>query len=212
MPMPPDRTNPNELPEAEFQSWYGPWEPLTVAELRPLLSGIRWWVAGGLAIEAVTGATREHGDIDVAIDVADLEKLRERVPDWQLWHAHAGTLEPLFPGDPLREGRQQLWARRDATGPWILDLLLSRTDGQDWLFKNDHGIRLPLTEAIIHIDRTPYLAPQCVLLHKARLMRDKDRHDFDVTLPHLSPTARAWLAAALDRHLPDHAWRPLLAV
>lgn len=210
--MPQTRTTANDLSEAAFQSWYGPWEPLSLPEIRAVLdgTGIRWWVAGGVAIDAVTGTTRDHGDVDIAIAVSDLDALRAVVPDWQLWHAHAGSLEPLFPGDPLREGREQLWVRRDATQPWILDLLLSPTDGTDWLFKRDHSIRLPLAEAIVHIGGVPYLAPQCVLLYKARLMRDKDKRDFEVTLPHLDADARAWLASALDKHLPEHEWRKRL--
>lgn len=210
--MPQNRTNANNLSEAVFKAWYGPWEPLTLPEIRALMDGteIRWWVAGGLAIDAVTGTSREHGDVDIAIDAADLEALRALVPDWQLWHAHAGTLEPLFPGDSLREGREGLWARRDATLPWIMDLLLSPTDGTDWVFKRDHAIRMPLAEAVVRIDGTPYLAPQCVLLYKARHLRDKDKRDFEVALPHLDSPARAWLAAALDRHLPGHEWRQRL--
>ncbi|ADD44700.1 nucleotidyltransferase domain-containing protein [Stackebrandtia nassauensis] len=206
------RTNANDLPEAELIAWYGPWEPLTLNEIRAVFDGtpVRWWVAGGRVIDAVTGTAREHGDVDVAIAREDLDIVRERVPDWQLWHAHSGSLQPLFPGDPLMEGREGLWVRRDATQPWILDLLLSPTDGVDWIFKRDHSIRLPLSEAVIRIDDMPYLAPQCVLLYKARHMRDKDRRDFDVTLPHLDTAARAWLATALDKHLPGHEWRQRL--
>lgn len=210
--MPQTRTTANDLSEADFRSWYGPWEPLTLPQVRAVLdgTGIRWWVAGGLAIDAVTGTTRDHGDVDVAIATSDLDTLRPLVPDWQLWHAHAGTLEPLFPGDSLREGRKQLWVRRDATLPWILDLLLSPTEGTDWIFEYDHSIRLPLAEVVVRIDETPYLAPQCVLLYKARHLRDKDERDFDVTLPHLDAAARAWLAAALDKLLPGHQWRKRL--
>lgn len=210
--MPQTRTNANDLPEAEFQSWYGPWQPLPLDQIRSILdgTGIRWWVAGGLAIDAATGTTRPHGDIDIAIAANDLDAFRALVPDWQLWHAHAGSLEPLFPGDPLREGREGLWVRRDATLPWILDLLLSPTEGTDWLFKRDHTIRLPLSEAVVHVDGSPYLAPQCVLLYKARHMRGKDKRDFDVTLPHLDAAARTWLADALDKHLPGHEWREQL--
>lgn len=202
----------NDLSDEEFDAWYGRWVPLAPTETAELLagSGVRWWIAGGFAIDAAAGVAREHGDIDVAIDSADLAKLRAHLPQLHLWEAHAGSLTPLLPGNPLTSGREGLWARHDATGPWLFDVLLSPVDGADWVFKRDHEIRMPMSEAILVRDDVPYLAPQLVLLYKARLLRDKDQRDFDLVLPHLDGSARGWLAAALDRHLPGHRWRALL--
>jgi hypothetical protein len=172
---------------------------------------VRWWIAGGCAIDAATGTTRDHDDVDLAIVTQDLPLLQAHAPQLQLWEAFKGSLTPLLPGNRLNNGREQLWARLDATQPWLLDVLLSPIDGDDWLFKKDHSIRLPMSEAIVQHDEVPFLAPQAVLLFKARLMRDKDRRDFAVTLPQLDRRAREWLAAALRRHLPGHEWLPQLA-
>ena len=200
------------MSEDEFLSWYGPWESLTVPGVARLMDGFtgRWWIAGGHAIDAATGTRREHSDVDLVIAADDLARFRAHRPDLQLWEPHNGSLTPLPAGRDLTPGREQLWARRDATRPWLVDILLSPMDGTDWLFKRDHGIRLPAEAAIITREGVGYLAPQAVLLHKAHLLRDKDRRDFDVTVPLLDPTARAWLAAALDRHLPGHEWRDRL--
>lgn len=197
----------NDLTEEQFISWYGPWQPLTVAQIVQLLhdSGIRWWIVGGLAIEAASGVKRAHDDIDVSIARDDLELWRQQL-DLQLWEAHCGSLTPLLPGNRLTEGREQLWARSDATQPWLLDLLLSPIEGEDWVFKRDHSIRMPLSEAVFVKDDVPYLAPEAVLLYKAKLMRDKDNRDFDVMAPKLTRPARTWLADALGAHIPGHQW------
>lgn len=202
----------NDLSEPEFLSWYGPWDPLSPLDAAQLLdgSGVRWWIAGGLAIEAAGGAPRDHSDVDIAIAADDLTILQAHLPDLQLWEAYLGSLTPLLPGNTLTPGREQLWGRRDAAQPWLLDLLLSPINGDEWVFKRDHSIRMPLSSAIIHHDGIPYLAPQAVLLYKAALMRDKDRQDFATTVDLLDEPARVWLDAALGVHLPDHEWRQRL--
>ncbi|WP_147131672.1 nucleotidyltransferase domain-containing protein [Stackebrandtia albiflava] len=193
-------------------SWYGPWDPMTPAAVRDLLAGsdVRWWIAGGHAVDAHTGTRRAHGDIDVAVARDDIPALRRRLAGWHLWEAHDGALKPLHPHHELRPDRHGLWARRDASSPWRLDLLVSAVADEHWLFKNDHGIRIPMPEAVTHHGGIPYLALEAVLLHKSRLMRDKDRRDFTTALPHLSDRARKWLATALERHRPGHEWLPTL--
>ncbi|MGH8795053.1 MAG: nucleotidyltransferase domain-containing protein [Stackebrandtia sp.] len=203
----------NDLSEDEFLAWYGPTESMSLAEIADLFNaaGVRWWVAGGLAAEVFGEVGREHKDVDVALAAADLPKLREHLPpDLRLWEAHSGSLTPLFPGNEVYAECGQLWVRREATSPWLFEILLSAVDGDDWVFKRDHSIRMPLDEAIFRRDGVPYLAPQAVLLHKARLARDVDERDWEACLPRLDPAARAWLAAALEKHLPDHPWRARL--
>jgi hypothetical protein len=45
-----------------------------------------------------------------------------------------------------------------------------------------------------------------VLLFTAKHLRRKDDADSEQLLPHLEPAARAWLAEALARAHPGHAW------
>ena len=209
MITPPTRRVANDLTEAEFIAWYGPWNPMSIPEIVELMSSspVRWWIAGGWAIELETGISRDHDDVDLAINADDLAAFRTTVPDLHLWEAHSGSLTPLLPGNELQEGREQLWARAGATEPWRLDLLLSPVDGQEWVFKRDHSIRMPLDQALrTTADGVSYLAPHIVLLYKARLLRDKDRADFAVAVPRLDADERAWLTDALTRHLGDHEW------
>src|SRR5438067_1346887 len=106
------------MDEAEFQALYGRWEPLTPHQVRDLLADapIRWWIAGGYALELGGAAPRPHDDIDVAVLFDDLPVLRERLSAFHLWEAHDG-LRPLLPGEELRPEREQLWLRRDASEP-----------------------------------------------------------------------------------------------
>lgn len=48
---------------------YGPWAPRTPADVAALLADYpgTWWIAGGWAIEAYTGVTRPHADIDPSV-------------------------------------------------------------------------------------------------------------------------------------------------
>ena len=52
----------------------------------------------------------------------------------------------------------------------------------------------------------PYLAPELVLLFKAKHARPKDQSDFDQTIPHMTPAQRTALARLLARAHPGHRW------
>jgi hypothetical protein len=55
--------------DVQFIRWYGPWAPLTIAQLVDLLDEFEpvWWIAGGWAIERFTCVARPHEDIDVVV-------------------------------------------------------------------------------------------------------------------------------------------------
>jgi len=101
----------------------------------------------------------------------------------------------------------QTWLRETATGSYLLDVFREPHDGETWICRHDETIRLPRSE-IIHRtpDGIPYLAPELVLLFKAKHARAKDQADFDQTIPHLTPTQRMTLAGLLARAHPGHRW------
>jgi hypothetical protein len=193
----------SDLGAEEFQSLYGRWDPLEPAQVAELFSAaaVRWWIAGGRAAR-VGAQARHHEDTDIEVRIDDLGALRKQLSDWDLWEAHDGTLRPLLPGDSLAEGREQLWARRDAQQPWQMDLLLDRSE-DEWAFKRDPRIRVPWSRALHTVDGIPYLRPELALLHKAHLDRPKDRAD--LAAARLDHDARAWLADTLG-HLGHHTW------
>ena len=80
-------------------------------------------------------------------------------------------------------------------------------DGDTWICRRDQAIRLPYSD-IIRRTRSgiPYLAPELVLLFKAKHARPKDQADFDATVPHMTPAQRETLAELLGRAHPGHRW------
>ena len=155
---------------------------------------------------------RPHEDLDVAVPRGDLDPVIARLSGYHLWAAQNGSLTPLRCFARLPENHEQLWVRRDAQSPWVLDLHLQPVDGDDWVFRRDHRIRVPMSTAIQVTDGIPHLAPELALLHKAHLCRPKDDADVAATLPTLSIRARGWLAAAIAVAVPDSPWREQLEV
>ena len=192
-----------------FQELYGPWRPWSPAEVlrRFRDAPFPWWVAGGWAAEAGGAAPRAHEDTDVAVLERDLPAVRDWLSDHHLWEAHDGALRPLRPGAALGPGRQQLWVRRNATSPWVVDLLLTPADGETWIFKRNDTIRLPLENlGWVAPDGVRYLRPEVVLLFKAKLCRPKDEVDFRSLVARLDDGARGWLREAVALAHPGHAW------
>jgi hypothetical protein len=86
-------------------------------------------------------------------------------------------------------------------------------DGGDvWICRRDDRIRRPYVDLIQH-DATglPFMAPEVVLLFKAKASRDKDTTDFTGTLPLLDAGQRQWLVDALALVHPDHPWTAAVA-
>jgi hypothetical protein len=198
----------NELDEASIHRLYGPWQPMAPAEVASLFENapFPWWIAGGWAIEAAGGDSRQHWDTDLVVLRRDLKEVRAWLADFHLWEVEGGTLRPLLPDDRLTSDRDQLWVRHDASSPWLLDLLLTPAEGQQWLYKRDHSVGRPLDDIDHRIDGVPYLRPSIVLLFKAKANRPQDEADLSSVLPQLPEDERRWLAGALRKEQPDHPW------
>jgi len=204
-----------ELGEWELDRVYGPWSASTPSRVARLLgtAAVTWWIAGGWSLEPEpTRPARPHDDVDVAVLRRDVDALREHLAGWHLWEAENGSLRPLLPGDEPSPSSEQLWVRRDAYSPWVMDLLLTPADGADWVFKRDPRIRRPLaTVACRRADGVAYQAPEVTLLLKARAAaegrsRPKDDADLARALPGLALDARRWLRQALEVAEPGHPW------
>ncbi len=205
-------------PEPEdlaFCDVYGDWDPLTPGQLRDLMTGFPapWWVVGGHAIEAFTGARRLHEDIDLVVFADDLPALREQFRGvFHLWSNHGGTFriiddehpEPLHP-------LAQVWMRRDARSPWRVDCPVNPSRDGLWQSKRDEDQVAPLDEVTwVADDGIRYLDPEQVLFYKALQHRTKDAIDLDNTWPLLDDGARSWLRETVRRTYPDHPWQPRL--
>jgi hypothetical protein len=121
--------------------------------------------------------------------------------------AAGGVLEP-WDGCELTAARHQnnVWCRR-AGGPWQLDVTVGEGDDERWVYRRDHSITRPWSEAVRHDEGPAYLAPALQLLFKSSAVRSKDTLDAEQVVPLLEAGGVALLRAQLDR---DHPWRPLV--
>ncbi|GAA4339705.1 hypothetical protein GCM10023086_74890 [Streptomyces venetus] len=197
--------SPGEI-DALHLRWSSCWAPSEVAQQ---LAGIGtpWYVAAGWALDLFRGRqTRAHGDIEIAIQAASFPEVRHRFPGYVFDAVGSGRIwEEATP--EVLAAVHQTWLRDPATGNYLLDVFREPHDGDTWICRRDEGIRLPYSDIIHHTrDGIPYLAPELVLLFKAKHARRKDQSDFNATVPHMSPAQRETLAELLDRVHPGHPW------
>ncbi|MFJ2185042.1 nucleotidyltransferase domain-containing protein [Streptomyces anulatus] len=200
-----DELSPEEI-EALDARWSSSWTPGEVAQ-RLAGIGTPWCVAAGWALDLFRGRqTRDHGDIEIAIPEAGFPEVRARFPGYVFDAVGSGRVwEDASPEELAAV--HQTWLRDPATGNYVLDVFREPHDGDTWICRRDETIRLPYREIVHHTrDGIPYLAPELVLLFKAKHMRPKDRRDFDATVPHLTGAQRATLAELLARVHPGHVW------
>jgi hypothetical protein len=185
------------------------WDPLGLEDVLALMKHFAapWWIGGGWALDLHIGRqTREHADVDVIIRRTDQELLRTLLPAWDIRVAHEGRLEPWTV--PLQSPRHGLWARSDATRGWQVEFLLAETNGDEWVYRRDENVRIPLADVVLRTcDGVPYLRPEVLLLNKSSDVRDRDELDFAAVLRVLDRDAREWLR---DRLPQGHAWRARL--
>jgi len=207
---------PEEVAEEEaFLGLYGPWAALDLDGVRAFFEGLDrpWWLVGGWAVEAFTGVEREHEDIDVSMLACDVPALREFVGDrWHVWTNVSGTLRPLndrWPDLPAPDC--QLWVRRDAESPWVMDMPLSPDVDGMWQSKRMPEHVAPLDEVTwtTH-DGVRVANVEIVLLHKVAPDRPKDRRDLCHALPLLDDRQRTWLHDSIAALYPGHAWLDLI--
>jgi hypothetical protein len=213
-PLP--QTAEEKAEDAAFFRLYGEWAALDPPQLVAFMDGFArpWWILGGWAIEAFTGAQREHEDIDLSILACDVPALRDHVGDrWHLWSNHGGTLRPITDEHPdVLDVRSQIWIRASAHDPWIIDLPITPDRDGLWTNKFLDGHVLPVEEATwVAEDGVRYLNPEIVLFYKARHRRPKDERDLDRALPLLAPDRVAWLRGAIRTLDAEHPWLTRLA-
>jgi hypothetical protein len=191
------------------ETWTMAWTPDQAAEA---LEGVAapWAVAGGWALDLWLGKeTREHEDIEITVPAAFFPEVQARLEahGLRLFDNLNGEVIALEPGQaPRPQGFQVGVTDRDAQG-WRLDIFREPGDARTWVYRRTGELSAPRAWAN---GRTaagiPFVAPQIILLFKAKAMRDKDLGDFARIAPMLPPEDRAWLAASLRIIHPGHPW------
>lgn len=154
-----------------------------VSAVCSLLSSLTvpYWIIGGWAIDLAVGhVTRDHADVDVMV----LERDK---------HALCSDLTEVDVEPARAPGPGRLVLHSD-TLPLPTEVFLSRTDGMSLIYRRGaYSVTRALTDVTRHRDGIPYLAPEVVLLFKARSKAARDQHDVETALPLLDAGQRSWL-------------------
>jgi hypothetical protein len=195
---------------ANSGSSLGTWRAISPTEAAAWLAPlpVRWWFAGGWAIDLHAGAqSRAHGDLDVGILRRDAREVLAAFSSWEVFEANAGRLTRLHAGALPRSSVNSLWCRPAGADQWLLEFLLDDAIGAKWVFRRQPEIRRQLSTIVRHgAQALPYLAPEIQLLYKSRDARARDQADFRLVAPLLDEQARAWLHDALARTDAGHCW------
>lgn len=196
----------NSTQPLSHDAW-SPWHP---QELARRLSGVSqpWCVVGGWALDLWHGIeTRPHEDLEFTILRGDFPNFRTVFADLRLHAAGNGHVEPLADHETPSAGIAQVWCEDVAARCWRVDMMLEDGSPETWVYKRDPAIRQPRREIVHRTDGgVPYLAPEAILLFKAKYRRDKDELDFARALPRLEAAQRQWLKACIAQAHPGHAW------
>lgn len=185
------------------------WDSWTPDEVARRLSSVNvpWAFAAGWALDLFRGSvTREHDDIEITVPAACFDAIRAAFGEYEFDVVGAGRRWPLADRAAF-EFMHQTWLREPDRDVYRLDVFREPHDGDTWICRRDNSIRRPYSQ-VLHrtVDGLPYVAPEVVLLFKARLARPKDEIDFEGAVPLLDPAAKSWLRWALERVHPGHAW------
>jgi hypothetical protein len=169
-----------------------------------------WFVAGGWAIDLFLGErTRDHEDVDIAIARDQQSLARRLMPGWNYQKVvprGEGLVREHWPEDewlslPVHE------IHAESAGGSHLEFLLLERHGDDWVYRRDSRVTLPWRQLAVRSGLgVTALAPEVVLLFKAKGRRERDQADFDVALPRLNGRRRVWLRVALEVAHPEHRW------
>jgi hypothetical protein len=186
------------------------WEPWSPQEVAVRLTGVtaQWAIAGDWALDLFRGGRpRRHAETGIAVLAADFAAIYEALQGFRF------DVVGLEPGrywrvdDPAFARTHQTWVREMDSPIYHLEVLREPHDGDTWIFRRDPAIRVPYSAVVQRSsDGLPFLAPQVVLLLKAKTAREKDDADLDAALRLMSPRAREWLRRAMSRVHPWHPW------
>ena len=165
-----------------------------------------WYIAGGWAVDLYLGReTREHDDIDVVILRKDQFELQRYLTNWAFVKVVDGQRLPWTDRERLDLPVHEVHAT--SRNRARIEFLLNESSGGTWQFRRN----LAVTRQLNHIRAqtstgVPFLAPEIVLLFKAKSPEAKDAHDFDFVHPRLENEPRRWLKDALETCHPGHPW------
>jgi hypothetical protein len=198
-------------------------EVKALLEVAETLGGLRapFYFAGGWAIDLHLGrVTRDHHDIDALVMRRDhlfLHKalkqfsLKKIIPHPDGMPPNRGAIVEWPPGERLELPVHQVNAYLAGESEPAFQVFLAESSDGEWVFRRNPKVRMAISKMGFHpLWGLPYLAPEIVLLFKAKHLEARDRVDFDHALPALSADARQWLRDAIEKTHPGHEWLKVL--
>jgi Aminoglycoside-2''-adenylyltransferase len=164
-----------------------------------------WAVAGGWAVDLfLSRVTRSHHDIEIIVFRQDQEHLHRHLAGWDLRKCvpKQGPISNWLPGEWLALPVHEIHGRDRQSG-FELEILLNEKDATHWIYRRAPQVRRELAKTIVG---GAMLAPEIVLLYKARDHQDKDDRDFRELRCALPGASCTWLASALRQLHPAHDW------
>jgi hypothetical protein len=97
-------------------------------------------------------------------------------------------------GEYLAEGDGRIWCRRNPDSAWTLQILLGESAGEDWLFRRDPRVRIPIKLlGRRNRDGIPYLTPPFSCYSNRRTLVQR------IALI-LKPCCRTWIKRIGPQH------------
>jgi hypothetical protein len=187
-----------------------------VLRVAALLDGFGrpWFVAGGWAIDLFLGrVTRRHKDMEIVILRPDQHALRKHLTGWEFKKVKRvsggenGTVEAWPEDEWLQLPTHEIHADKPGADLPTLEILLNESSGEDWKFRRNPEIVRPLGLVGMSTPAgVPFLAPEIVLLYKAKNPGANDQSDFENARRLMKREPRAWLKQALEICHPGHPW------
>ncbi len=170
-----------------------------------------WFVAGGWALDLFLGReTRTHDDIEVAIFRRDQEAIWRHLSDWVMEKIALGggdAKRQPWRGEWLAPPIHEIHATAKGGEFRELEILLGEAWADTWRFRRNLAVTRPVADIGLRTpESVPFLAPEIVLLYKAKNPRPNDEQDFRTALPALPAERRQWLRASLAVVHPGHPW------
>jgi hypothetical protein len=198
-------------------------EVKALLEVAEALGNLRapFYFAGGWAIDLHLGrVTRDHHDIDALVMRRDHLLLHKALKQFSLKKIiprpdgkppNRGAIVEWPAGERLELPVHQVNAYRAGESELAFQVMLAESRGSDWIFRRNPDVSMPISKMGFHpLWGLPYLAPEIVLLFKAKHLEARDRVDFDHAIPALSVDARRWLRDAIEKTHPGHEWLKVL--
>lgn len=171
---------------------------------------IAWHISGGWALDLfLSTANRFHDDIDLSFERQHHLELQAFLlkKHWTLHFIDEAKSVLWDKNHVLPIHIYQIHARK---GQDFIDILVEPDGKHNWRYRRDEQVSLDKKKAILYWQQIPFLAPEAVLLFKAKVRdkkpREKDSIDFLRVLPFLSIRQKNWLKKNIQLETADHPW------